>query len=880
MANPILYLTVFQDGSLNWTTNPSGWDGTVDFWGGAPGSFTGTTPQLDPNYDVVIDYSNLRTLNTELELTSADWATASLQLNDPSGYPINNFTIDDNTQTLTIPANSGLPSTLYVELFTGSSGRHTFDTQITSSGSDSVYSANWMSYTPPTGPTPAEPPGENFETPIEEFLDTSSSGEMTDGADNAQSTYLDLTALTDGNDVFELEAEFGSWDYTDQEVGIVFVGDQYYEFKNIDGYVIDGLSDSETTEVIRVNTRSDANETLILGPGYGLEINLGAGVGSDSDVLVVEGGAINIDLNIDPATGDEYLAYTLTDGGSEVGAGVIRGVDVVIGSSVSTDGDVITGAISRANIIVGLDGNDEIYGGDQADFLVGGLGSDIIDGGAGDDVIIDLDADTLTGGEGRDIFVVRGSSDLAQSATITDLGISPDGLSFEGLDSQSYQDRIAFNFSSSALSTALVGILGEDYSISNPPSAVDYYQIAEGLELNIRSDSGDVDAPFVLEVIYDANGDGIIDSGDILGQVKFGVATEDLPGTDEVYKAVLLDAEDFTKNIEQAILDQIEYFSGDPIPAGDAPTNLPGDDSITLFVGVERQYKYTVFGSNEGAAEAKPVLVAYEEGGIQVATKFRPGNADETILGSSASDTYAHSAQVFVDPTTGEAATDQAFGRDTIVERGGDADKFSLEASITDLLVGDLTLERMERGSEGQGNSLRIRFNDVDTTETSELNIVDTIIYKQYVDYNSSFRVEGLEMVDPTSSGYNILLAEAVSETEMEAAGNVDSIFVGQAGVSEMFTIKAGTTDGSGPIDVYMTDFDSTQDQIEFEGYENVVAQHRSEAADLLSSDPTEYAEGFATVTATNTGTGHEVNFNIYFTEAQADDDWIYTAEV
>ena len=875
MANT-LFLTVFGNGQpywseVSWYPTPAA---GVPSWGNLAGGVLdpvngGTVATLDPSSPVTINFENFSRLNgNELGASQSAWSTATISVLDgPSGSPITS--VSTANQTLTIPSVSELPNTLYLRIDVGGT-THTFTTTINTAGSDSVYSDPTSLFGVSASSGSTTPPA--FETPIEEFLDTSASGSMTDGAGNAQSTYLDLTAITDAGNSFELEAEFGSWDYQDPDVGIVFVGDQYYEFKNIDGYVIDGIADSATKDVIRVNTRSESNETLILGPGYGLEINLGTGVDSDADVLVVDGGAININLN--PQADSEYIAYTLTDDGSEVGAGLIRGVDIVIGSSLSTDGDDITGAIGRSNVIVGLDGDDTIVGGDQADFLIGGLGSDTIDGGAGDDIIVDLDADALTGGTGRDIFVVRGSNSLADSATITDLGISPDGLSFEGLDSQSYQDRIAFNFSSSALSTALVGILGSGYSITNPPSAADYYKIAEGLDLNIK-DSGDPLAPFVLEVIYDANGDGVTDSSEILGQVKFGVATADLPGTDEVYKAVLLDAEDFTKNIEQAILDQIEHFAGDAnLTAGD-PTNLPGDDSITLFVGVERQYKYTVFGNNEGAAEAKPVLVAYEEGGVQIATKFRPGNADEVMLGSSLSDTYAHSAQVFVDPRTGEDATDQAFGRDTIVERGGEADVFSLEASITDLLVGDLTLERMERGSEGDGSSLRVRFDDVDGTETSDLNNVDTIIYKQYVDYNSSFRVEGLEMVDPGAGGYTTLsLAEAVSGTQMEAAGNVDSIFVGQSGVSETFTIKAESTDASGAVDVYMAGFDSSEDTIAFEGFDGVAG-----LGVTLSSDPSGYAAGFASVTALNSSTGNSQDFNVYFIDSTpVDDDFLITS--
>ncbi|MBH8573285.1 hypothetical protein I8752_09695 [Nostocaceae cyanobacterium CENA369] len=62
------------------------------------------------------------------------------------------------------------------------------------------------------------------------------------------------------------------------------------------------------------------------------------------------------------------------------------------------------------------DNNDTLIGGSGNDLLIAGPGSDVLDGGTGDDVLIgdvvdnfyDIPVDTLTGGAGRDQFILGG----------------------------------------------------------------------------------------------------------------------------------------------------------------------------------------------------------------------------------------------------------------------------------------------------------------------------------------------------------------------------------------------------------------------------------------------------------------------------------------
>jgi len=652
-------------------------------------------------------------------------------------------------------------------------------------------------------------------------------------------TNNDMLDLSGISGVYELDAGFGSWDLEssyDPDVGIIFIGDQYYEFKGIEGYIVSGVSDPSTSEVIRFNALDDINETIEIGAGFGLNINLGVGELSDSDVAVFTGGSVDIDLSTADSSG--YVTYSYLDGS---GTGSIRGADIIIGGDSGT-GDSIVGSDQR-DVIVGLAGDDVIHGGLGDDFIIGGAGADRIDGGDGDDIIVDLDSDLLTGGEGRDVFVVNGMS-ADGSATITDLDVSEDGLSFRGLDTDKYADRIAFSFNASVLATALSTASGLDITgLSDPLNPDVYYQLARALDIEVLQNTSETGPDYDLIVSYT---DEFGTQG--LGKVGFNVSNRplDKPAfneADHVYKATLLQAEEVDKQLTEALLDQIASYATDGV-------DLPSTESITLFVGVERADKNAIFGDGE------PVLVAYQPEGVQIATKFRPSNADEVMLGSSDSDVYAHSAQVFINETSGTATGDQDFGRDTVVERGGANDVISLEASLSDLLVGHLELGRMERGREGDDRSLNIRYNN-DPSDSGDLNGVDLIVYKQFVDYDSTFRVEGLELVDPSGGYHTLSFGEAVSDSELEVDGATDAILVGRDGQADTFTVRDS---GSGTAELYMVGFEHGTDQLVFAGDENAI----------LSSDPADYADGFEQVTVT--GVEGSVTYDIHFVSSIDDD--------
>jgi len=840
MANPILYLTFFGDGSAQWST--SQWGGPIPPYWGSDGTGTGTPPALDPTNDVTIDYSNFQNLDAELGLGALAWTGESIELVDDSGNAITGVTPDAASRVLTIPGGAAtqLPATLNIRLV---NANQTFsDLTVNSTGSDAVYSdpMSLFGASSSSASTYSEPLGPDgfWTTPTPVVFDEQSTT-LIDGS--TANDMLDLTGITG---VYELDAGFGSWDldstYYDPDVGIIFIGDQYYEFKGVESYKVEGLDTAG--EIIRFNALDDINETIEIGTGFGLDINLGVGELSDSDVVVFTGGSVQIDLSATDAYG--YVTYTYTDGVS--GSGSIRGADIIVGNSDTASGDQITGSDQR-DVIVGLAGDDWLSGGDGDDFIIGGAGADAIDGGAGNDIIVDLDADTLTGGEGRDVFVVNGTLS-GGSAQITDLDVSEDGLSFRGLDTDKYADRIAFTFSAATLAQTLAQVAGYDVStLSDPLDPGVYYQLARALDLEIVATEIAGGPAYELSVTYtDA-----FSVTETLGKVSFDVSDRpvDKPAfnpADHVYKATLLEAEQVDLQLTNALLDQIASYST-------AGVDMPGSDAITLFVGVERADKNAIFGDGD------PVLVAYRPDGVELATKFRPSSADEVMLGSRDSDVYAHSTQVFVDEATGLASGPQDFGRDTVVERGGANDVISLEVTLDDLLVGDLRLGRTERGREGEDRSLNIQYH---TAATDDLNSVDMTVYKQFVDYDSSFRVEGLELVDPSGGYQTLSLGEAVSDGELAVDGSTDAILVGRKGQADTFTVRDSGSGVNDTADLYMVGFEYGSDSFDFSAYAST---------DLLSSDPADYDPTGFQIIATR-GDNTTVTYDLHFVTSIDDD--------
>ncbi|PWK61163.1 Hint domain-containing protein [Roseicyclus mahoneyensis] len=72
-----------------------------------------------------------------------------------------------------------------------------------------------------------------------------------------------------------------------------------------------------------------------------------------------------------------------------------------------------------ADTVEGGAGNDTIRGGDGNDLLAGGTGADVIFGDAGNDTIMVGQGDSVTGGDGDDLFILTDTGDGPANMTIT-----------------------------------------------------------------------------------------------------------------------------------------------------------------------------------------------------------------------------------------------------------------------------------------------------------------------------------------------------------------------------------------------------------------------------------------------------------------------------
>ncbi|WP_017519457.1 Ig-like domain-containing protein, partial [Pseudomonas nitroreducens] len=112
------------------------------------------------------------------------------------------------------------------------------------------------------------------------------------------------------------------------------------------------------------------------------------------------------------ATGNNDLLHGL-DGNDNLSGG--NGHDIIYGG---TGNDTLNGGNGNDSLYGGA-GNDTLNGDAGNDLLVGNEGNDILNGGAGDDILIGgKGSDTLTGGSGADTFLWRAGD--TGSATITD----------------------------------------------------------------------------------------------------------------------------------------------------------------------------------------------------------------------------------------------------------------------------------------------------------------------------------------------------------------------------------------------------------------------------------------------------------------------------
>jgi Ca2+-binding RTX toxin-like protein len=151
--------------------------------------------------------------------------------------------------------------------------------------------------------------------------------------------------------------------------------------------------------------------------------------------------------------------------------------DLAITSTVSSIAD--GSEVSVDSYIVGTEGEES---------LLGGLGDDVLFGGN------DQATDTLTGGDGKDIFILNDTTDVLNIDTITDFNAAEDALDLTDL------------------LTGIVGSPGKDADTDLITEFLSQHvKVTDG---NVKVDGEDV-ATFIEETSsFDSNNDGLVNSSD------------------------------------------------------------------------------------------------------------------------------------------------------------------------------------------------------------------------------------------------------------------------------------------------------------------------------------------------------------------------------
>jgi hypothetical protein len=577
---------------------------------------------------------------------------------------------------------------------------------------------------------------------------------------------LDLTKIDDTSITFFA-------DVSDAQNIHLGNGDSYTVDQGYAGFALnaDGVNGTDL-----INTYLQGTDFVVLDvsnfdPSDGepaLDLDVGAAAAGEQDVLQIDSDSQGIYYQ-SYSDGHDYLStYYWTDTGYyyDDDIAIVRNAhDAAIFGTWHDDifetfNDVEDGIGDQAATFFGGDGDDWLMGSTASDFLDGGDGSDdLIEGFEGDDLLVDWDGAEMSGGSGKDTFVVGdgyyGDESLPETY-INDFDLTKQGL---GRNPSSVQDQIVFAVSGATLASVLQGadldlfkgMTFEGDGEVAATSATAYTDFNQLFDFEITSD--EAGAQWSVQLMY---GDVALGSVDLevrsLNTETGEYENVAVTGTDLI-QAYMVGTYDLAGMISNNLSELFMYETAGVADLNatwneatlqkDGDAYLESDLFVQFAVGLEIQDAYTVFPSSLGSPKQTLMFVSDTEKG----TTFVPLDANESLVGSMLGDTIR-----YINNT----------GRDVIFDRNvgwGDSDFDTVdfnEINVTfdDFLEGNVTAERTELYAEGE-SSLQISgvaagtFGPADNQTNAT---VDVNVYRHF-DESHIYSVEQLVLNDGSQTG-------------------------------------------------------------------------------------------------------------------------------
>ncbi len=518
----------------------------------------------------------------------------------------------------------------------------------------------------------------------------------------------------------------------------------------------------------------------------------------------------------------------------------VKGVEGVIGSR---GDDSISGDLKN-NLFVGGAGDDQLDGRAGDDILVGGKGADTLRGGSGNDVLIDLDGGVLrgnetanaTGGDGRDVYIVRSGA-----TSIQNFHLSGPNTHLAGQQSK-VNDVIAFNL-------ALGTYTGLESFLAN---VNELKWVATDFDMAVASWLSDnVDVTF--ERVGSSADFDVVLSLDVINQYYDSIQMQDVTDTfaGELARVRLSGVGDLLG--EGRELGAVDIFSVaqhyDPFPSS--------------FDGqVLKNILYPVFADGVTEAGAGEFYLAIQSSRIGTVTTanihgvsagdftleqrfFNPGRGDERLIGGFTKDDYEFILQDFMAVPPGVGGGGPGQGNDRVFDVGGTDRIYFSDVTIDEIFVEStgaaLNLFGRSVGREREHNSLSVEYTQSNWYENMPLD-ESVLVNSGKVDFVGHFREGGATALEEIVLGLDIFkLAETrydVDEfgdliddapVDLVALSGEDSFMVGRydlddprAPNGERFVIKASQSTSSGDeTNVYLWNFNENDDLIVLEGFTN-----------------------------------------------------------